>query len=466
MVAPINRIPPEILSLIPDFWDAEHRDGGVIALTHVCQTWRELFTSRPSLWTHLDIDNMSEDKTRVYLERSKSSPVNLSLCRDEKMDPEDLFLQIISQVIGRLKSLSIDGASESLQEITSHLSRPAPLLESLMVFSYDPTLYQLPILTSTLFNGDLSSLRELYLDSIRTELPWRNMANLMSFTLTCTPRGTISVPQLLDFFESAPRLREIDLSYAVPTSGVQKKRLVSLVCLKKMRIHHCGPPPALLDHLVIPVGAQLRIGANLPGSPIVDLLPRSLDNLRNFSNFTTVKLSIGNPDPYMAFDGPNGQISITPAGSQISLVLESLTQLTSSETRRLRIRMGKRPSGKSLYQILLPMRSLHALMLHECHHPHVLIHALQFTTSSSTDVVCPRLEELIIVLCRLCQEVFDVKSVIKMAEARALEGKKLKTVKIVNPWDNSDPEDISELKKHVGHVEYGPLDDLTDDEWR
>ncbi|KAF9643191.1 hypothetical protein BDM02DRAFT_3104714, partial [Thelephora ganbajun] len=69
-LAPINRIPPEVLTLIPDFWDRSDRGQDVIALTHVCRAWREIFTSHSSLWT--DFDCMDSNKTRVYLERSKA----------------------------------------------------------------------------------------------------------------------------------------------------------------------------------------------------------------------------------------------------------------------------------------------------------------------------------------------------------------------------------------------------------
>ncbi|KAF9645561.1 hypothetical protein BDM02DRAFT_3079455, partial [Thelephora ganbajun] len=72
-LAPINRLPPDILILIPNFWDKRSRGRFVIALTHVCRAWREIFTSRSSLWT--DFHCMDAEKTRVYLERSKSSPI-------------------------------------------------------------------------------------------------------------------------------------------------------------------------------------------------------------------------------------------------------------------------------------------------------------------------------------------------------------------------------------------------------
>ena len=35
-LTPVNRIPPEILSLIPDHYDEDHADRDLIASTHVC----------------------------------------------------------------------------------------------------------------------------------------------------------------------------------------------------------------------------------------------------------------------------------------------------------------------------------------------------------------------------------------------------------------------------------------------
>ena len=58
----INRVPPEVLSLIPDHFET---DQELINLTHVCRGWREIFISRASLWRFLDGKNL--DKTRVWI---------------------------------------------------------------------------------------------------------------------------------------------------------------------------------------------------------------------------------------------------------------------------------------------------------------------------------------------------------------------------------------------------------------
>jgi len=438
----------------------------VIALTHVCRAWREVFTSRPTLWTHLDLDNMSEDRARVYLERSKSSPISLSLCRDDHVFPSDPCFQIIPHAIGRTKSLSIYGVPENLQDITAHLTSPAPLLERLSIYGDYRRMSRHPVLTSALFNGDSSSLRELSLECVRTGLPWRNMVNLTTFSLTHTLSGDCSVRHLLDLFESAPRLRDIFLYCATPTSGAQDRRLVSLTCLKEIKISDCGPPSALLDHLLIPVGAELILKADLLHSLVGNLLPRSLDNLRNLSNFTTIKLYIDNFHPRIILSGPNGRVRMVPKTSRVGMtgsMLGSLAQLDTSTTQRFRIENGNL-LPQDLYQALLPMKDLRALMLDECRSPDTSVRALHHNTSSSGAVVCPELEELVFVL-RFGRGVFDLEDVVKMAEARASRGRKLKTVRVVHRGYEPDPEDVSELRKHVGHVECGPWVGAIGDDW-
>ena len=458
-LAPISRIPPEIFVLVPDFWEVGNRDEDVIALTHVCQTWRELFVPRPSLW--VDFDCMSMDKTIVYLERSGSSPINLWLDGRDNRSPQYPFLHVVPHVVNRLKSLDINGKPETLQDFTTHLTRPAPLLESLSIHGgceSDPD--RNPLLTTTLFNGDLHSLRELCLLSVRTMLPWRNMVNLTSFTLGHMLPADVSISQLLDFFEASPHLRDVRLYAATPTSGAQDGRLVSLACLESMDIIGDKPPSLLLDHLIIPVGARLTTQAASRGDRLDDHLPRSLDNLRNLSDFTEIHLCITKFSPLIRISGPNGQISmipITPFSNTTRLVLGSLARFNTSKAEWLKIDYGDSPSSDRPYRALLPMKELRALMLYECATPDAFTHALDPNMNPSGVVACPKLEGLILVL-RQNRETLDIKSVIKMAEARASRGAKLRSVRIVT-HDESMQTDALELREHVLHVECGPEDD-------
>jgi len=455
MLAPINKIPPEILALIPDFWNTYKRDQNIIALTHVCRAWREAFVSRSSLWT--DFDCLDGEKTRVYLERSKFSPINLSLDLRQGIPSYNSLFQLIPHATGRLKSVFIMGPLENVEvdtRVISRLTHPAPLLEHLTICSNISTTPDLcPALPPALFSGDLSSLRTLCLESVHTELPWRNMINLTSFTLHYIPPGVVSVKRILDFFENAPYLEEVELCFATLTAGAQNGRLVSLACLKSMCIEDDGPPPVLLDHLLIPVGAKLEIQAHMLSSLIGVHLPRSLDNLKNLSNFTTIQLNIGGPSPSMKFSGPNGTVKTTSPGGSIDLVLEFLAELDTSKTEWFEIDWGHPPSGGSFYQALLRMKDLRTLTLSKCGSPDIFIRALQPATSPTEAVVCPKLEELVLVL-HPHETMSHITSVIGMAAARALRGEKLRTVRIVGRR-GATTFDVSELRKHVYNVECG-----------
>jgi len=458
MLAPVNKIPPEILVLIPDFWNARDRRQNVVALTHVCRAWREVFVSRSSLWT--DFDCLDEEKTRVYLERSKSSPINLSLKLNERIPSYDPFFQLIPHATGRLKSLFVKGLLRDVKVITSRLSHPAPLLEHLSI-RFDPpnALGRHPALPSALFNGDLSSLRMLCLEHVYTELPWRNMVNLTSFVLYHTPPGAVSAGKLLDFLESAPYLEKVELFFATPMTGVQDGRLVSLTCLKSMSMGGDRPSCALLDHLLIPAGAKLEIWADMVSSLIGEHLPRSLDNLENLSDFTAIALRPEGYYPGMKFSGPNGQVKITFGTSRrdpTDLILESLAELDTSKTERLKIDGGHLPSREPLCRAFLPMKGLRTLTLSECHFPHILMYALQPAMSSSEVVVCPKLEELVLVF-HPHETMSHITSVIEMAAARASRGGKLRAVRIFGGHDTANF-DVSELRKHVQNVEYRPRD--------
>jgi len=281
------------------------------------------------------------------------------------------------------------------------------------------------------------------------------MINLTSFTLHDIPPRTISVGQFLDFFENAPYLEEVELHFTTPTTGVQNGRLVSLPCLTSIEIGSDGPTSILLDHLLIPAGAKLEIGANSVSFPIREYLPRSLDNLKNFSNFTTTKLHLDRYYPRMKFSGPNGQVKIAfgisgdnPSGA----VFEYLAELDTSKTEQLEINSGCFLAGDPVYQALLPMKDLRTLTLSRCRHPDIFICALQPATGSSEVVVCPKLKELVLVL-HPHETMTHITNITKMAAARALRGEKLRTVKIVGRRDAANF-DVSELGEHVWNVEY------------
>jgi len=306
--APINSIPSEVFSFIPWYLGEDDVDENLTTLTHVCRGWRELLIARPSLWARLDCKNAN--KTRVYLERSKLSPLGVSLYKDvDTTYLEDAFLSVVPH-ISRLKSLSIFGRVDILKNLTPRISYPTPLLrESMVTVDYNPT----PVLEETLFNGDLSSLRALSLAGVITHLPWENLSELTTFTLSRVPKYKISITQLLDFFENAHRLKDITLRHSVPTSSdAPPGRVVPLPCLKNLTIFARPECSVLLDHLPIPVGASLIMEFEFHGeaSPLVDFLPTALGNFKNVSSITSASLCLNEVEKYVRLDGPSGGLCV------------------------------------------------------------------------------------------------------------------------------------------------------------
>ena len=460
-LAPINQLPPEVLTLISDSWKTRDKVQGAISLTHVCQAWRVVFISHSPLWANFDC--VDADKTRVYLERSKSSPINLRIAGKGDLAPHDPLLQVIPHATGRLKSLAVFATPERVNHITTLLSRPAPHLEYLLIDNtdaFDSTPN--PILPTTLFNGDLSSLHRLHLECVHTQLPWKNMANLTSFALRYyTPPGDISTRQLLDFLENAPRLESVDLRSATSTSGVQDDRLVSLAYLKWIKIVGCDPCSFLLDHLLIPVGAGLEIYVDSFGPRH---LPRRLNNLMNLSGSTNITLSFDSTHTETRFTGPNGQLSVTSESIGVNptpQVLDYLVRVDTTMTEQLEISRGNPQSRDQPYQALFNMKNLRTLKLSRCQSPHLFLRALHPNQSSSETVVCPKLEELVLVL-RTNSETFNIKDLIKMAAARALGGAKLRVVRIIVRQGELAPDDVLELRKHILDLEYVPGVDTVD----
>ena len=373
----------------------------------------------------------------------------------------DSLFQIIPHSFGRLKSLSIRAGSDIIHDIVAYLSSHAPLLERLEIDGvYRAGSLLDPLLAASLFNGDLSSLRALRLEHVRTDLPWRNMVNLTLLVLRSTSLDSPSIRQLLDFFESAPRLRGIELDWATPTTDGPSQRLVSLACLKKMGLLFGSPSSRLLSHLFVPVDAKLVIWGDSFQHIVEHHLPRSLDNLRNISNIT--KVHFRNTDhTRIILSGPSGQLAMVSRLDAARLGLEALDRLDTSKIERLKVTSSGHSLTRPSYRGLIPLKILRTLTLSRCINPYTFMDALSPNTGTSGVVPCPELEEIVLVP-RTDTEEIDVKSMTKIAAARAPKGAKLKTIRIVGGGDKLNLGDVLELRKHVSNVECGPEVDVVD----
>lgn len=459
--APINRIPPDVLSLIPDYWAWEseggERDAESVKLTHVCRSWRVLFTSRPSLWTRLDCANV--DKTRTYIERSRSSPLEVYL--GDFYDCQEEAVLLVAPHAHRLKTLVVyEDQTEALSFRPEHFSAPAPGLKILVIHL---TRDEAPSLPDKLFDGDLSSLRDLTLVGVVTPLPWRGMSNLTTFDLSYTPENGILLTQLLDFFESAPRLSHVYLHNSIPGfSNAPTQRVLSMAHLESLTIIAQPVHSILLNHLSIPAGAAVfsEFSCSDARFPIQSYLS-SLDNLRNLSHIAAVNLRIGPEYRAIRLSGPSGELHVrgmsenggTSQGTK--RFLRSLDLFNFSRCQWLAVTLTAYELASSIaasYQLLDTMKAVRILTLSQCTNL-PFISALDPDKCPDQTVLCPELEEIVLYI-NDPKEV-HINQLLKMAKMRASRRAKLSavTITVVNGV-TTRPEEVFQLREHVSRVEY------------
>ena len=452
--APINQIPPEVISIIPDYY-GEDGDRVLVTLTHVCHGWRDIFVSRSSLWTRLHFTNV--DKTRNWIERSQSSPLKLYLgpCK-----PIHGAFKLVMPHINRLGSLTIN--ARALPSVLEHFHCRTPLLEKLDISSTGD-----PVLDDALFDGDLSSLRELRLHKIITHFPWKNLANLRVVDLK--PHShRYKTTQILDFFESAPFLHTVLLQFPMPCSfDAPPKRVVRLHHLKLLTINAPPPHSTLLHHLHIPIGASLISEFCFSGNepPIPDYLPERSHNFDNLSHITAINFLFYSQQKFLQFGGPSGNLRVLATWKHIQdppsytidrQILHSLGHPLLSTIKTLVVSKYKHARQGEveecpILQTLSSTNDLRILTLINCNNlPFIL--ALNPEQNPSNLVLCPKMEDLVIYVQYL--SLFDVELLVRAVRNRALRGVKLSSIKLVGLRGDGEREEVTKLREHVARVEY------------
>jgi len=360
------------------------------------------------------------------------------------MSPYDPFLQVVPHIFGQLKSVTIYGIPENIQEITMQLSSPAPLLESLTI-EMNCSTQPSPDSSHALQRGPLFVAKVVPAARPHgTAVEEHGQSHLIH-----SSSGEYSVRNLLDFFVSALCLRNIRLHFVTPTIGTKKGQLVSLPNLKRMLIFGGGLPSLLLDHLLIPASAKSTTAVDSRESLH---LPKSLDFPQLFSGFR-IHLYVRDFYPSIRFSGPNCDINIVPATSPATSttcrVLESLARFDPSDVERLKLAGGDlmQQDGCDVDPVLSRMKEIHTLAISRCTG---LSRFFPFINDAN---LCPKLEQLILDP-RADGEKLDIQNITELAARRASwRGAKLKSVRIVSR-DQSVQAGALKLAEYVPHVEW------------
>jgi len=210
LFAPINRIPSDVLSLIPTHRSSEK---DLISAVFVCRHWYRTLTQCGTLWSRLNLTIKVNDRyIKTLLERAKGCPLDITSARLHRVGT----LALLSPHAQQLRNLHfVYNYWSELQQISEAVSGPLPLLRTLKInaVEFDPLISGASDPPSLpLFSGAVN-LKKFCLAA--EGLPFLNyfaFPNLTTFEISAMP-GEVKFPasQLLDFFESSPTLRTVHI---------------------------------------------------------------------------------------------------------------------------------------------------------------------------------------------------------------------------------------------------------------
>ena len=263
-IAPISKLPPELLSAIftevainhytcrtPRLY---HSAAGLpykwITLTHVCHAWRAIALDTPRLWSRIVLTR--PDVTREVLARSKKAPLWVSANMSYMNGPQWDILDTIMQESSRLKELSIAGPARVLENLYPKWTGYANILESLTLSDnnvFDPvaiSIFPQHPSVPVLFQGSTPNLR--HLDVHHVAVGWDNplfCSTLTSLTVVSRYDNTHKLGnfgQLLLALENMSALETLELNEAVPRLGEAPAnvftplRRITLANLRKLHL--------------------------------------------------------------------------------------------------------------------------------------------------------------------------------------------------------------------------------------
>jgi len=261
--AEIDRLPPEVLALIPAYLSASRE---LISATHVCKRWRNAFVASPSLWTTFNNEEMHHDALAAYLARCGGTEIDVTFStnRDKNLP----FLQLVAPHSVQIRSVKIPSIPWSqISEISDTFSLPLPRLKQVEISvkreESNPT-FSRPLLSGA---SSLHSLVLLDASWIPGTLLHFSHPSLTHAQLSFIETRTPLVAELVEFLSSSPLLEDVHIAvgptYGVPIDDSPPPSIhrVSLNSLRTFRLEwlSTSSPRVLLSRISYPPGCSVSL---------------------------------------------------------------------------------------------------------------------------------------------------------------------------------------------------------------
>lgn len=265
---PISRLPVEILRevflevvAVSQITPIGCRAPGWIALTYVCQHWREVALEHKALWRHITV-NLSAHWAVKLFERSNPAPIAMDIYGRTLYEPwyGPILQDVLQKHTSRLQELSYienfyDDAETGLYDL--FIVNPAPLLEHLRIEANSRDI----TLISDIFAGNAPRLRSLTLEG---PVDIGSNDHLLGNVRCLTLLSLASVPYNIRVLRQTPLAEEVEIMVGdeeLPLPRPTAHDSVKLPHLRKFTLDTLSLDSclAMFDNISFPEALQLRL---------------------------------------------------------------------------------------------------------------------------------------------------------------------------------------------------------------
>ena len=229
--APINRIPTDILSLVPAYLPSQN---DLFRTASVCRHWRGVLLTRAALWSQLFLAN-GADYTSTLLERAKGSALDIIAHRNVPVG----IISLISPRAQQIKYLDFSkGRWKDIIAFSEFNSGRLPLLRTLKIETYDWRGHPASP-SSPFFGGSVNLERFVFGYDGPSPLSHFVFPNLTTFELSSLPIEEYSALYLLNFLKATPTLQTVKtmISPGIVLGNVPQGMVVDLANVETFSLH-------------------------------------------------------------------------------------------------------------------------------------------------------------------------------------------------------------------------------------
>jgi hypothetical protein len=250
---PINRVPLDILSLIPTHLESHlSSHGDRFRASFVCRHWRRTFLQRAELWSKLYLSKGGV-YVKTLLKRAKGSALDIIVDRRVPVST----MALLSSHTEQIRDLAfLSDWTTSIQDFAEVNPRPTHLRSLTIInFGTGSNAPNFPPLFT-----DLVNMKTFRYHSELIQPPLFShfvFPNLVSFEFTTKPVDDFLASQLLDFLEASPMLRTVNMRIKIADislEGIPQGRVVVLPNVESfnLTVSDGGPGYKTAAHISCP----------------------------------------------------------------------------------------------------------------------------------------------------------------------------------------------------------------------